>query len=275
MTDRPHAKLAERERRIGEALRSADDVHADAAFRERLKREFVSGTIAERAPARGKPRSRRSPRGWWVLVPAAAGVLLFALLLPRPAPTWLVQDVHGQGRVEIDGRTLAADEPSLVARALGSGGRVRIPEGVSLDVRLGDRLILALDEGADMTVPGLPERGRRGLLIGKLHDGELRIKTGPGFPGTELRVLTAEGTTEIVGTVVSVYKGDGYTCVCVLEGTARVGADEARLEEVPQGMLKVMFGHGRPPIVAEISAQHEADLREFNERYHDLFSMPE
>jgi ferric-dicitrate binding protein FerR (iron transport regulator) len=87
--------------------------------------------------------------------------------------------------------------------------------------------------------------------------------------------VTAEVRTEITGTVVSVYKGDGYTCVCVLEGTARVGADEARLEEIPPGMLKIMFSDGSPPIETEIAEQHEADLIEFRERNKDVFSRDE
>jgi hypothetical protein len=101
--------------------------------------------------------------------------------------------------------------------------------------------------------------------------GETKIKTGPGFPGTELHILTTEGRTELVGSIVSVYKGDGYTCVCVLNGTAQVGADEEHLEEISRGMLKIMFGDGSPPIVTDIASQHEAELEKFDDRYQDVF----
>jgi hypothetical protein len=273
MTDERHTNLGEQERRIRESIRSSRDVRADTAFRARLKREFIGGTISEPAVRQEESRARGLPRWWWIPIPVAAVVLLLALLLPRPTPTptWSVQAVHGEGRVEIDGQILAADEPALVARALGAGGRVRTLEEVSLDLRLDDRLLLALDEGTDVTLPGLRERGAPGPMISEVHHGELRIKTGPGFPGTELHILTTEGRTEIVGTIISVYKADDYTCVCVLEGTARIGVDEARLEDVPAGMLKVMFGNGRPSIVAEISSKHEADLLEFGQRYRDVF----
>jgi len=271
MTDERHTSLGEQERRIRESIRSTGDVRSDTAFRERLKREFTGGTIAEPAVPQEESRARGLPRWWWIPIPVAAAVLLFALFLPRPAPTWAVQAMHGEGQIEIDGQILAADESALVARALGSGGRVRTLEEVSLDLRLDDRLLLALDEGADVTLPVLAEPGAPGPLISEVHHGELRIKTGPGFPGTELHILTTEGRTEIVGTIISVYKADDYTCVCVLEGTARIGVDEARLEDVQAGMLKVMFGNGRPSIVAEISSKHEADLLEFGERYRDVF----
>ena len=110
-----------------------------------------------------------------------------------------------------------------------------------------------------------------GALIAEVHHGELRIKTGPGFRGAELQILTTEGRIEITGTVVSVYKGEGFTCVCVLEGTAKIGMDKADLEEIPAGMRKVMFADGRPPMVTEIQPQHEAGLMEFEERYRNFF----
>lgn len=275
MTDERQTNRDEREQRIREAIRSVGAVRADAAFRERLKRGFINGTISEPAVTPQEPRARALLRWGWILVPAAAAVLLFALFLPKPAPTWTVQAMHGEGRIEIDGQTLPMNDPVLVAGALGSGGHVRLIEGGSLDLLLDDRLLVEMDERADVTVPVPPKRGSADLLLSEVHHGELRIKTGPGFPGMELHILTAEGRTEIVGTIVSVYRGDGFTCVCVLEGTARIGADEARLEEIPQGMRKVMFGDGRPPMVTEIEPQHEAGLLEFEERYRDFFPTRE
>jgi len=274
MTDERHTNLNADER-IQETIRSAGDVRADTAFRERLKREFVDGTLSESAAPQEKPRTRRLSPWWWAMAPAAAAVLLFALLWPRPASTWDVQAVVGEGRVEIGGQTLASDEPTLVARVLEAGGRVHVLEGAALDLRLDDRLLLGLDEGTDVTLPVLTERDAPGPLVAEVHHGELRIMTGPGFPGNELHILTPESRTEIVGTVVSVYKYDGYTCVCVLEGTARIGADEDQLEDVPEGMLKIMFDDGSPPFTMEISPDHGEDLQEFVERSRGVFSPRE
>lgn len=264
---------SEQERRIREAIRSTGEVRADEAFRARLKREFVEGTLSEPAASRTDQRPRRLPRWSWVLVPAAAAaaILLFVLFLPAPGPTWEFQAVRGEGQVEIDGQSLAVDDAVLLARALVAGGRIRVPEKISLDLRLDDRLVLELDEEADVTlpVPAPPKSG--GPLVAEVHQGELRIKTGPGFPGEAMHILTPEGRTEIVGTVISVYRGEGYTCVCVLEGIALVGEDEARLEEVPEGMLKIMFDDGSEAIVTDIASSHEADLQEFSERYRELF----
>ena len=134
MTDERQQSLAEQERRIRESIRSTGDVRADAAFRGRLKREFVGGTITESAERPEKSRGAGWPRWWWIPIPAAAVLLLLALLWPwsAPPPTWSVQALHGEGRVELDGATLAPDEPGLVGRPLGSGGRVRTLDEASL-----------------------------------------------------------------------------------------------------------------------------------------------
>jgi len=271
MSDERHGDLAEKDRRIREAIRSTDEVRADSAFRERLRRQFSSGTISEPSGQPAESAARGVPRWAWLLAPAAAVIVIVALLLPKPEPTW---SVYGEGQVEIDGQTLSMDDPQTIARALSSGWSVRVLGG-DLHLRLDDRLILLLTEGIDATLPAPPGRDAEGPLVSEVRDGELRIKTGPGFPGSELHIVTAESRTEIVGTIVSVYKGDGYTCVCVLEGTALIGVDETSLEEIPPDMLKIMFDDGSPPIVMEISSQHKAGLIEFSEQYQDAFETPE
>lgn len=262
------------ERKIKEAIRSSGDVRPDASFRERLKEEFRSGTISEVASRPDGNAVRRWPRLAWVFVPAAAVVVLVALLVPRSEPTWSVQALRGDGPIEIDGRTISTDAPDLVAAALRPGARIRVPEGLSVDIRLDDVMILEFAGGADATIPAEPSGDSGNTIIGDVHDGELRIKTGPGFRGSELRVATAESLTVIVGTIVSVYKGDGYTCVCVLEGTARVGVDESDLEDVPHDHLKFLFDDGEEPILTDISQDHEVDLLEFRDRYDGVFESP-
>ena len=66
-----------RERKIEEAIRSSGELNADPTFRERLKSEFIDGTIAETA----LPRPRRPSQWWWVALPAAATAVLFVVML--------------------------------------------------------------------------------------------------------------------------------------------------------------------------------------------------
>jgi ferric-dicitrate binding protein FerR (iron transport regulator) len=84
-------------------------------------------------------------------------------------------------------------------------------------------------------------------------------------------VQTAEGNTEITGTAVSVYKGNDFTCVCVLEGTARIGKDEAHMENVAGGLSKVMFSGDQPSIVHAIEPQHKEELLKFLDRNKGVF----
>ena len=94
---------------------------------------------------------------------------------------------------------------------------------------------------------------------------------GPGFPGHQLRVQTSEGYIEVTGTAVSVYKSKDFTCVCVLEGKARIGKDEARMENVAGGLSKVMFSGDRPSVVHAIEPQHKEELLEFLDRNKGVF----
>ena len=86
-----------------------------------------------------------------------------------------------------------------------------------------------------------------------------------------IRFLTAEGRIKVTGTAISVYKGDDFTCVCVLEGTARIGKDEARMEDVGAGLRKVMFSGDRPSKVVDIEPHHAEELVKFLERNAGVF----
>jgi hypothetical protein len=272
MTDEGTTNLSPEERRIRAEVRSLREVRAEPAFREKLKRQFVTGEITER-PARGSEPSSRWWQPWgWTLIPAAAvAVALLILLFPARPLVWTVHDVSGEGRIVIDGESVTADERDRLARLVGSGARVELAEGIVLDLMLEDRLLFELDEGAQVALPEPSRRPSERPLTSEVHAGELRVKTGPGFSGHRLRILTSESRTDLIGTTVSVFKGDGLTCVCVLEGTARIGEDDARMEEVAAGMRKIMFADGRPSRIVEIEPHHEEGLLRFVERHENVF----
>jgi ferric-dicitrate binding protein FerR (iron transport regulator) len=97
--------------------------------------------------------------------------------------------------------------------------------------------------------------------------GEARILTGPAFAGRRLVVETGEGVTEITGTAFSVVRNHELTCVCVLEGEARVGPGPGGMDPIPAGMRKVMFHEDRPALVAPIEPVHERHLIAFVASY--------
>ena len=95
----------------------------------------------------------------------------------------------------------------------------------------------------------------------------MAILTGPRFRGGHLVVTTGEGAIEITGTLVSVFRDESVTCVCVHEGTASVGIDEADMEPIPAGKRKVMFADGSPSMVTDIAPPHRDHLIEFEKKY--------
>lgn len=244
------------ERRVREAVRQMPHEMPDTEFLARLKSDFVEGRLAQRE------RFRRPPRLlWaWIAVPAAAAVV--ALLLARhlfvgPAD-WVVLDTSGTGTADWAGRghELAALSPG--ARLDAVAGPVRIEDGwleIARPGALGVRLNPGTD--ADLAAADGPS------LAWTLHRGELQVLTGPGFAGRKMSIRTPEGRVEVVGTAFAVFRDEGVTCVCVAEGVARIGVDEADLEEVRPGLRKVMFGDGREPEILDIAPEHRAGLEEF------------
>jgi len=258
--------------RVQQAIRDVGPVHADPAFRSRLRQQFVTGVIAERTAGR---RGLFGGLGGWILAAtAAAAAATIWLLVFTARPAWELRNVTGTGTIAIaiQGKAeqeVGARDAARLARLIRPGVHIRLPEHSTLDLIAGDVLLFQLDAQAAITVPGEPQKGQ--AMVSRLEAGELRVKTGPGFKGRRLSVLTAEGRTELSGTVVSVFKGTDFTCVCVLEGTARIGKSEATLEDVPSGMRKVMFADERPSMVVAAEPHHVQGLAEFLEATRGVF----
>ena len=183
---------------------------------------------------------------------------------------WSVLSVRGSGTVLVDGQPVAAQDSNRLNQLVRSGARCVVPDGVEIDLILGDLMVLGVVRDSEVTIPA-PPAGGESLLVATVERGELLVKTGPGFPGRTLHLVTTEGLTELVGTTVAVNKGEGFTCVCVLEGQARIGKDPAHFDEVPAGMRKVMFAGEKDPVIIPIEPAHEKDLVDFATRNRDAF----
>jgi len=270
MTDRP--KPPDHEDRIVRRIRELPDVDASDAFRERLRAEFVSGDFSARAPqARPEPRApsaapRRPIRWrWWTIPPAAAAALLILVVLMNRAPSLEVLAVSGRGEIRIGDRSVSISDRRDLEAVIRPGVEVALPPGARLDLRVAGIALYEITGGTRLTLPGSPGRwfGRR--IAGRIHSGELRLKTGPGFAGCRLRVLTPEGLVEVSGTLLSVQCDAGGTCVCVLEGTARVGVDANDLEAVKPGYRKVMLRDGTRNIIP-VKPMHRDGVLDFDRR---------
>ncbi len=258
------------ERQVQEALRALPEVQADAEFRRRLKADFVSGAILERERAAERSGGLRRRPWLWASVSAAAVVALL-LLVFNHGPVWTLHQVSGEGEVLVNGRPVPAQDIDALNHLLGAKVDLEVPDGVRLDLICPEVLLLEVAPNSHVVLPADPGRLWGRTFTSRVDKGEIRCKSGPEFAGYRFLVLTSEGRTEIAGTTVSVYKGDDFTCVCVLSGTARIGRQEGTMQDIPAGMRKVMFADGRPPLITKIAAEHEEGLLQFEARSQGAF----
>jgi ferric-dicitrate binding protein FerR (iron transport regulator) len=261
-------ELTPDEARARGAIRSLPQVAAESGFRERLRANFVAGSLAG-AGAGAPVAGRRAARPWFrlgFLVPAAAAAGLVIVLSLSRGPVLEVADVTGVGVVTVDGRPYETTDRAGLARALRAGARVELSEGVELDLVQPGTVVYQLSS-ATMTIPRTPARWLAKALECRLEMGEIRILTGPEFRSSQVLVTTPEGMILVTGTLVSVFRDEAVTCVCVHEGTARVGIDTDDLEPIQAGKRKVMYADRRPPIITEIAPPHDEHLIEFRAKY--------
>lgn len=257
---RDSGSLSPREESARQALRALPPVAPDPDFLSRLESDFVEGRLEQRE----RFRTTSAPRWAWLAVPVAAAALLAIVLGrggPDISPAWLVLGTSGTGTLEWAGETRELADLAADTELPREGGPIALDDGwieigrpgvVAVRLNAGSRAELSAPPGDD------PSRSVWNLAL-----GELQVLTGPGFAGNELWVQTPEGRTEVVGTAFAVYRDESGTCVCVLEGVARIGMNTADLEDVAAGFRKVMFADGRPPQRLDIVPEHRAGLQEF------------
>lgn len=253
------------EARARAAVRALPRVSADPAFRERLKRDFVAGRIGERRAIAFAPAAR--PIWWWVAAPAAAVLLAIAVPMANRGPAWEVMSAGGEGMVMVDNRPIPANHLDDLRRAIRPGTRLRTMGPVELDLAAPGTLMLQVTANSDMVLPESPPRwfGRASRV--RFANGEVRITSGPRFHGARLAIDTPEARIEVTGTTLAVIREPAGTCVCVMEGSVRVGALTGPMERVDAGRRIFVFNDGRPLERAEMRSTERAPLGELRERH--------
>lgn len=240
--------LGAAERRAREAVRVLPPADVDPDFRARLGDEFTSGALA-RATRRGGllrlPWHDREMTRWAVAAAAAALLVAGAMWLNR-GPSWKIVSAHGSGVASLDGRGVMMTDPSELEAMLHAGTRVALPADADLALMGGRRMMLVIEPGSDVTLPGIPGRwfGRR--VEGRVENGVLRVTTGPEFRGAALSLRTPDARVQVTGTTFTVIAEPAGTCVCVLEGLVKVGPPGAAMADVPAGMRGYVHANGAP-----------------------------
>lgn len=230
-----------------EAVRTLPPPEADRAFRERLRRSFADGSLAATPP----DRPGRFPRLVWAGALSAAASILIVLVLNR-GPSWKLDEVTGSGTITVDQRSYAASDRDRLSDAIRPGARVRTSADAQLDLRLPGIVVMQLTSGSEAVLPSAPGRWFARQSSGGLAAGEARFTTGPRFPGTRLLLTTPEARIEVSGTTFAVIREPAGSCVCVLEGSARMGTPGSPGETVSQGTRRYLFNDGRSPLVEPI-----------------------
>jgi ferric-dicitrate binding protein FerR (iron transport regulator) len=271
MTDRPREHMDDES--IAKCVRDLPAVKADAQFRDRLRSAFVSGEIdsapADDRDARPTPARRSTSIRWWrwmLTAAAAAAVAVVAVMALNRGPVLRVLEATGDGYARVDGVPIALTDPGTIENSIYPGSSLSIGSGATLDLIADGVAIYEVVSGSRMTVPATPGRWFNRTAECSLLVGEIRMKTGPRFPGSRVRVYTPDGIVDVTGTLLSVQCDASGTCVCVLEGTVRVGVDEGDMEPVPTGNRKIMLKDGTVEIIP-VKPMHRDGVLDFDRRH--------
>lgn len=260
MSDRDRGQLTPEEERARNMVSELPQPVADADFRVRLKDEFVSGTITEtkpkivRLPWYGRPMT-------WGLGIAAAAVLLIALATVNSGPAWEVQGTLPQALV-INGEETQMNDDA-VAAMLKPGTNIGVDDTVMVTMVNPGNLTVQLTPRSAVMLPKAPGRWFGRTVRAEVPRGEVRFTTGEDFAGGMLLVETPEAKVEILGTTVAVIREDFGTCVCVLEGTVRMGRrDGGPMEVIQAGRRRTLFtDEERPPFEEDILPMERMKLQ--------------
>jgi len=266
--------LSPEQQRVQELLCELRPLEPDPQHQASLRAAFLDGAFAEEDPVvpLQAPAGRAGWMQWirWALVPAAAAAVVILVRFAQ-GPSWTLMRAHGAGDAVVNGETISLTDDDALAAALGAGKSVELGSDAGVELMCGDLALLEMTPGTSFTVPNRPGRWGNKTMRGHVAMGEMRFMSGPGFPGYEMYVTTPEGAIDLTGTIVSVFRNEDLTCVCVLEGEAMIGRDDEHMDAIPEGKRKVMFNDGRPPLISDFAAEHVAGLREFRDRNHGAF----
>lgn len=256
------------ERRAQSAVRELGVPGADPAFRERLKRDFVSGRIGERATlALAAPWWRR--RWMMALTPTAAALLAVLVVAANRGPDWSVMAMNGDGVAVVDGAPLPMQHAMEETRRLHPGSRVQVPEGGTLALAGTGTMMMEIAGGTEVTLPATPGRWFGRSVEARVRSGVVRFSTGPRFHGARLHVETPEAGVDVTGTTLAVICEPGGTCVCVYEGVVQVLAHGGTRERVAAGRRRFVYNDGRAPVNSEMLPHERTRLGEIHEHRDD------
>ncbi|MBD3237564.1 MAG: hypothetical protein GF330_12730 [Candidatus Eisenbacteria bacterium] len=255
--------------RAGAMVRALPTPAPRPDFAQRLRSDFVSGTLATtREQDAARARERRSALRLWMTAGAAAVAILALIVLSglNRGPQWQPVAPAQPGRVLIDDQPLALDDLETLARHLRPGAHLVCSDSTGFELFAGEQLWIEMTPGSDMILPPTAGRWWGRSPRGRVEDGEVRFTTGAGFAGTELRIATAIAEVEVRGTTIAVIDSPEATCVCVYEGEVRMGPRDAAMQRLDAGRRRILYGDDRAPLEEEILPMERMKLQMLRDR---------
>lgn len=271
MTENRPDHMTPEEARAREAVRSLAPARADAAFRERLKRDFVAGHFGTRRVVELPIAWHRRGIGRLALVSAAAALLAVTVWVTDRGPGWSVLAVSGEGAAMVGGSPVPLTDRDELARRMRSGTRLAVPAGAEIELASAAGLVVQVTAGTEFTLPATPGRWLNRTITAAVERGEIRVTTGPAFRGARMFVQTPEAVVEVTGTTLAVICEPVGTCVCVLDGAVSMGPRGGGMEPVPTGRRRFIFNDGRSPESAAIRPMENAKLGMFRDSRREWF----
>ena len=227
MSDLRESDSTPAERRARDAVAALPSPQPDAAYRQRVARAFVMGSL--KSTNTHRPLIAR--RDLWAVFGSAAALALVALALNR-GPDWRIIESHGIGTVLGAGRPLALQGSDL-EYAIRRGARIRLARDASLDIVAPGVLAMNIEGGSDVVLPRSPNRWWWREARGRVYAGNTFISTGRAFHGATLVMATPEAEAHVTGTSLAVLRDrEAGTCICVMEGRVVVSYEGGK-ESVP------------------------------------------
>lgn len=244
---------------VRELIARLPDEQARPEFLAALRRDFREGSVR---PARSLPFWERPRFRWFAAVSAVAACALL-LLVANQGPSWQMVRASGTGTLFVQGQPIALSEVAEKLTMLRPGTDVRLEGDATamLDLFYPGLFTMQVTPGSSLTLPEAPGRwfGREASF--RVDMGEVRVVTGPRFPGAVLRVEAPGTEVHVLGTTFAVMTSQESTTVCVLEGSAMMMMPESTsMMPVPPMRRRTVFMHSSETMEEPIRPMEEMHL---------------
>lgn len=199
---------------------------------------------------------------------AAAGLAALAAILNGGlgGGDWKISALEGDGIPSVDGRPIPSTHADQLAGRIRPGARLRVPRGLTLEIRSRGALSIEITPGTDVTVPRTPGRwwGRR--IACELEGGAIRIAAEEGFRGATLIVFTPAARVELAPGAVLVAAEPRGTRIGVLEGRAVAAPPGSARVTVAPGGESFLYSAAIEPAGGALGADERGALERLRAR---------